>query len=345
MTTINRKYQLAQEYPTTWFFNQSIFIDTDKNAEKNNSLEGSIVINGGLGVSKNLYVGGNIINDDNNSNNRTTIFNGDVKINNIRYPTTGGDLYDILITNGSGQLSYYSVEGEHVNKASSSTDNAIVRWNGTSGLDVKNTGVILDDSNNITGINSLSCSTITTTSSNFTTLNATTLNSGNIQITGNTINESANPLTLSANNTSVKFANTLNLANHHINNGSNDITFNNNVSINSNLTVNDCIINNLNLSSTNTVGKIIHGSISIPVPSPASRTTSVAFSFPNSFPNTNYQILGSPVSTLLESDANFDVCNIMFQNLTESGGTCYVYNRTKNLADTTLRVAYVAFST
>jgi hypothetical protein len=34
----------------------------------------------------------------------------------------------------------------------SSTDNAIVRWDGTTALTVQNSGVIIDDSNNVTGV-------------------------------------------------------------------------------------------------------------------------------------------------------------------------------------------------
>jgi hypothetical protein len=37
----------------------------------------------------------------------------------------------------------------------SSTDNAITRWNGTGGIAIQDSGIILDDSNNITGIASL----------------------------------------------------------------------------------------------------------------------------------------------------------------------------------------------
>ncbi len=42
-----------------------------------------------------------------------------------------------------------------VNGPGSSTDNAISRWDGTGGTDIQNSGVIIDDSNNVTGMNTL----------------------------------------------------------------------------------------------------------------------------------------------------------------------------------------------
>lgn len=39
--------------------------------------------------------------------------------------------------------------------AGTSTDNAVVRWDGTTGNVIQNSGVILDDSNNITGVASI----------------------------------------------------------------------------------------------------------------------------------------------------------------------------------------------
>lgn len=43
-----------------------------------------------------------------------------------------------------------------VTGAASSTDNAVVRWDGATGLDIQNSGVIVDDSDNVTGVTSLS---------------------------------------------------------------------------------------------------------------------------------------------------------------------------------------------
>jgi len=45
----------------------------------------------------------------------------------------------------------------------SSTNNAIARWNGTSGNAIQNSGIIIDDSNNVTGVVALTATTLTST--------------------------------------------------------------------------------------------------------------------------------------------------------------------------------------
>ncbi len=45
-----------------------------------------------------------------------------------------------------------------------STDNAVARWDGATGLQIQNSGVIIDDSNNVTGISSLTVTTLIATS-------------------------------------------------------------------------------------------------------------------------------------------------------------------------------------
>lgn len=45
--------------------------------------------------------------------------------------------------------------GSPIDTPASSTDNAIARWNGTSGDELANSGVIIDDSDNITGVESI----------------------------------------------------------------------------------------------------------------------------------------------------------------------------------------------
>ncbi len=49
----------------------------------------------------------------------------------------------------------------------SSTDNALTRWNGTSGTSIQNSGVILDDANNLSGINNLDVNGLTRVGTNF----------------------------------------------------------------------------------------------------------------------------------------------------------------------------------
>lgn len=62
-------------------------------------------------------------------------------------PTTGAILVDITGA-GSGDVS----------GPGSSTDNAVVRWDGAAGTDIQNSAVIIDDSNNVTGIVALTAS-------------------------------------------------------------------------------------------------------------------------------------------------------------------------------------------
>ena len=54
----------------------------------------------------------------------------------------------VLTASGARKIGGVSVPG-------SSTDNAVVRWDGTTGTSIQNSGVVIDDSNNITGILSL----------------------------------------------------------------------------------------------------------------------------------------------------------------------------------------------
>lgn len=53
--------------------------------------------------------------------------------------------------------------GGDVSGPGSSTDNAVVRWNGVGGTNIQNSGVILDDSNNLTGIAALTASGLVAT--------------------------------------------------------------------------------------------------------------------------------------------------------------------------------------
>jgi hypothetical protein len=67
----------------------------------------------------------------------------------ITYNSTTG-----VITNASPSL------GGDVVGAASSTDNAVTRFNGTTGKLIQNSAVIIDDSNNVTGVNSLTATTL-----------------------------------------------------------------------------------------------------------------------------------------------------------------------------------------
>jgi hypothetical protein len=68
-------------------------------------------------------------------------------------------------SNADSCLLYLTATGETGDVAGpgASTDNAVVKFDGTSGNTLQNTGVIIDDSNNITGIAALTCTTFTST--------------------------------------------------------------------------------------------------------------------------------------------------------------------------------------
>jgi hypothetical protein len=77
----------------------------------------------------------------------------------------------------------------------SSTNNAVVRWDGTTAETIQDSGVIIDDSDNITGVNNLTVTGDLTVNGTTTTVNSTTLevtdpniivNNGGNQATANT---------------------------------------------------------------------------------------------------------------------------------------------------------------
>ncbi len=74
-------------------------------------------------------------------------------------PSSGGTNGYALTTNGTGALSWSNVGGANdVSNPSISTDNAVARFDGATGLLIQNSGVIIDDSNNVTGISTLTVS-------------------------------------------------------------------------------------------------------------------------------------------------------------------------------------------
>lgn len=58
---------------------------------------------------------------------------------------------------------YLNASGFAVESLGSSTDNALPRWHGSSGTTLQNSGVLIDDSNNMSGVVHLSATSITTT--------------------------------------------------------------------------------------------------------------------------------------------------------------------------------------
>lgn len=77
------------------------------------------------------------------------------KINNVTtsWPSSQGAANTLLSNNGSGTLSWVATSTfglGNVTGPATSTDNAIARFNGTTGQIIKNSGVIIDNSNNVT---------------------------------------------------------------------------------------------------------------------------------------------------------------------------------------------------
>lgn len=65
----------------------------------------------------------------------------------------------------------------------SATDNAIVRYDGTTGKLIQNSAVTIDDSNNVSGVAQLNATTVAATTGNITTVNATTVNATTVDTT------------------------------------------------------------------------------------------------------------------------------------------------------------------
>jgi hypothetical protein len=70
-----------------------------------------------------------------------------------------------------------------VDGPSSATDNAIARYDGTTGKLIQNSSVTIDDSNNVSGVVQLNATTVAATTGNITTVNATTVNATTVDTT------------------------------------------------------------------------------------------------------------------------------------------------------------------
>ena len=121
-------------------------------------------------------------------------------------PFTSGDslLVDLMLTGDKGDAGDGDVSGP-----GTATDNAVVRFDGTGGSNLNNSGVIIDDSNNVTGVNAL---TVTTniTASNITivgsasTVGAVAFTSTSATVTGDlTVSGAITATTIGATNVTV----------------------------------------------------------------------------------------------------------------------------------------------
>lgn len=84
---------------------------------------------------------------------------------------------------GVALLSYLS--NFFIDVTGSSTDNAVARWNGVDGSLIQNSGVVIDDTDNITGVVGLSAAGLITTSGNISTTGSGDLSvAGEVTISG-----------------------------------------------------------------------------------------------------------------------------------------------------------------
>jgi hypothetical protein len=106
----------------------------------------------------------------------------------LTLPVDDGTSGQALITDGLGVLSWSSAAAGDVYGPASATNNAISIFDGTTGKLLKNTGITIDGSNNVSGVTQLNAATVagttlTGTTANVTNVNATTLNSTNLEVT------------------------------------------------------------------------------------------------------------------------------------------------------------------
>jgi len=112
----------------------------------------------------NIQIDGNSIisTDTNGALNLTPNGTGDLVLDGLKWPQADGTATYFLQTDGAGQLSWAIPAGAgDVVGPGSSTDNAIARYDLTTGKIIQNSGVIIDDSNNVTGAASVSLTGIT----------------------------------------------------------------------------------------------------------------------------------------------------------------------------------------
>lgn len=76
----------------------------------------------------------------------------------LTMPVDDGTPGQALVTDGSGNLSWSTAASGDVYGPASATDKAVVRFDSTTGKIIQNSGVIIDNSNNVTGVASFTAS-------------------------------------------------------------------------------------------------------------------------------------------------------------------------------------------
>ncbi len=132
------------------------------------------------------------------------------------FPVNDGLSGEVLVTDGNGILSWVTNSGGgDVSGPASSTDNALARFDGTTGKIIQNSVGILDDLGNLSGLLSVSATTVVASSSTITNMfgSAITVTSGtfsNLTATSATIpNLSATSVTAASSTITNMFGTTL----------------------------------------------------------------------------------------------------------------------------------------
>ena len=94
----------------------------------------------------------------------------------LTLPVDDGTNGQTLTTDGSGVLSWATPASGGVTGPVSSTDNAIARYDGTTGALIQDSGVTIDDSNNVSGVAQANATTVVTTGD--ATINGITVGEG-----------------------------------------------------------------------------------------------------------------------------------------------------------------------
>lgn len=121
------------------FSNDNRLVKTDTSAGLNNLQETGVSI------------------DD--SNNLTGL--ASMVVANLLYPTVDGAANQVLKTDGAGTLFFTNSGDGDVDGPAGATDNAVARFDTATGKLIQNSGVVIDDSNNVTGVASLVAAGIT----------------------------------------------------------------------------------------------------------------------------------------------------------------------------------------
>jgi hypothetical protein len=131
-------------------------------AELDAVLEADAQVRGGdltVGLGTTAYAGRVVLHDADAGDSFTTTIQSNANVPasfSLILPADDGDPNEVLTTDGSGNLSWSAAASGDVTGPGSSTDNALPRFDGAGGKTLQNSGVIVDDTNNVSGVAALS---------------------------------------------------------------------------------------------------------------------------------------------------------------------------------------------